>query len=471
MSRAPVPLDVVSTTVSQGPEDLARSRRRGAAVLGVVAVLLALAVVFTATAQSEPQGSITFIQQGSGPGSPPIAPVVLQAADFGTPDVVDKTYEVLDFDGNKRPVRVQQGWSLQHLLTQADVDLGPYPFLTVERPQNGTKARLRKGQVTNSRAFPDGPIVVYVDDQGSLAFLRPQGDVEGDDHNGDDAFPFTGTLNVRLRKKAPLDIQIRVTPKHPKVGQVVKFDATATGQAGGDQLTYQWFNNEASFNLNGASVKHRFTKKGSFPILLTVSSSFGSNDDENRSVTVDVEPTKSKKNRKGGGTNEDDDAPDSGTSTGTGTGTGTGSTGGYTAPYSGYDAGTSAPITPSPVTPAVTTPPAETTPTPTPPPTPTTPKETVPATSGETEVQGTVLTGLSLAAANVPPAAAANPPDAAADDVAARTGTPKKLPDPTGGLHVPAGVWILLLLVLLLIGGFWQDAYRAVAPRSVPRIP
>jgi len=467
MSRAPVPLDGVSTTVSQGPEDLARSRRRGAVVLGVVAVLLTLAVVFTATAQSEPQGSITFIPQGDGPGSVGVPPVVLQAADFGTPDVTDKTYTVESVTGDRTEVPVAQGWSLELLLEKSAIDLTPYPFVTVERP-NGEKALLRRGQVTSSKAFADGPIVVYVDDQGQLAFLRPQGQADAD-HNATDAFAIAGNLNVRLRKKAPLKLDVRVTPEHPKVGQTVRFDATATGQAAGDKLAFQWYNRALGFNLDGATVRHRFTKKGSFWVLLTVSSGFSDNDDDTKGVRVDVEAKKSENNRPGGGTNDDDDAPDSGTSTGTGTGTGTGSTGGYTAPDYGYDPGTSSPVTPSPVTPAVTTPPAPTTPTP--PPTPTTPKETVPTTSGETEVQGTVLTGLSLAAANVPPAAVTNTPDAAVDDVAARTGTPKKLPDPTGGLHVPAGVWILLLLVLLLIGGFWQDAYRAVAPRSIPRIP
>ena len=458
MTTPPVPLGVVSTTVSHGPEDLSRSRRRGVAVLCAVAALLALAVAFTATAQSNEQAQVTFITPDGHP-----YPVLLEGV---TPDIQNATYTLRGVDGTTRDVTVASGYSIQALSdawnATTSLSISPYPWAQIPRGDRDPLV-LRRQQLTDDT---DGQkAVVYVGEDDQVHFLRPRN--ADKDTNGNDEIVDPTNITFRLLKKHPITITAEAVPKHAKVGEKITFSGSVTaGAASGETFKYSWNGPNNIPNGTGRTITHTYDKPGTYKATVFVNSSV-SEAQESRTVRVVVGKAKeSDKDQEGGGTNEDDDAPDSGASTGS-TGTGNGSTG-YTAPYSGYDPGTSSPVTPAPVTPAVTPPPAQTTPKP--PPTETTPKEKVPTTSGGTEVQGTVLTGLSLAAATIPPAAATKTPDAA-DEVAARTGTPKKLPDPTGGLHVPAGVWILLLLVLLLIGGFWQDAYRAVAPRSIPRIP
>ena len=443
------------------------SRRRGVVVLVLIAVLLGLAAFFTAAAQSEQAGTVTFVT--------PEGQRIPVALDSVEPDVKDATYTVRSARGAVTTVSVPQGWSLDTLaskgLAAASLDLGPYKYVQVDRTadSSGERVLLRKEQLTKSTAFPDGAkVVVFVGEDGLVHFLRPQ--TGSKDANGVDEIVLPATLTVRLLKRSPLKVTAVASPSTTKVGRLVKLTGRVdAGQAAGEKLTFTW-SSGTLFNDTGETTSYRFRKRGNYPVLLQVTSEFTGVNGASDVVRVQVGPTSRTKgpDRTGGGTNTTGGADG-------GAADGLSGSGVSLSDYAGADpyadsASTSfsdgsvtdpAPVTPEP-TPTTPSDPAPAT---------TTPKETVPAPAGTTPVQGQLVTNLSLAAATVPAADASPAADSTATPVAARTGTPQTTPKEDGGLHVPAGVWMLLAIVLLLIGGFWQDAYRAVAPRSVPRIP
>lgn len=463
MTGPKLPLAVVPAT---SPTPFG-SRRRGVVVLVLIAVLLGLAGLFTAAAQSEQGSTVTFVTPEGDR-----YPVTLDGVD---PDVKDATYKVRSARGITTTMQVKQGWSLgalsNALVDIASLSLDPYKYVQVDRTANnsGERVLLRKEQLTKSTAFPDGAkVVVYVGADGLVHFLRPQANAK--DANGVDEIVVPANLTVRLTKKSPLKVTAVASPSTTKVGRLVTLTGRVdAGQAAGEKLTFTW-SSGTLFNDTGERISHRFRKRGDYPVLLQVTSEFTGVNGASDVVRVQVGPKSRTKgpDRTGGGTNTTGGADGGAADGASGGGVSLGDFAGAD-PYAD-SASTSyadgsvtdpAPVTPEP------TPTAPTDPTPA----TTTPKETVPAPAGSTPVQGQLVTNLSLAAATVPAADASPAADTSAAPVAARTGTPRTAPEEDGGLHVPAGVWMLLAIVLLLIGGFWQDAYRAVAPRSVPRIP
>ena len=89
------------------------SRRRGVVVLVLIAVLLGLAAFFTAAAQSEQAGTVTFVT--------PEGQRIPVALDSVEPDVKDATYTVRSARGAVTTVSVPQGWSLDTLASNGEL--------------------------------------------------------------------------------------------------------------------------------------------------------------------------------------------------------------------------------------------------------------------------------------------------------------------------------------------------------------
>jgi PKD domain len=109
------------------------------------------------------------------------------------------------------------------------------------------------------------------------------------------------------------------------VGEPVTFTATVSGAPADEQVELHWYFDDGT-ERTGSRVTHRFRRRGAHDVLVgatTASDRTGASDN----VSVQVGKPGGGPDRKGGGTNEDANAPDSGPATGT-TGSGTGGSGG-----------------------------------------------------------------------------------------------------------------------------------------------
>jgi PKD repeat protein len=213
---------------------------------------------------------------------------------------IDANYALVSADGQTRTQTIH-GISLRSLLAAVDAD-PTYGAIDVVRPSGGT-VRITRAQIEASGAVP----VVY-DDGGAATFLRPN--YGPTDPNSAD---IVSSPNLVLRQVdvAPYKVTAKVSKQKAEPGESVHFSASATGGGAGQQLGYTWTFRDGT-TATGPTADHRFKKRGTYSVLVTVK---GEGESSSSPAVVNVvvgKPVASKKKRPGGGTNDAAAAPLSG---------------------------------------------------------------------------------------------------------------------------------------------------------------
>ena len=360
-------------------------------------------------------------------------PQTLSISQLGEPDVVARPY-TLPGATAAAPIT---GYSLDRVLDAANVD--PYQFGPLSIQATSGTVVVTRDEATGTTTFPEGPPVFYVEN-GDARFLRPAR------ATGEAAeLAAGGPMTARIAAIGELSVSAKASPRKAKVGKPVRFTATVTGAEEGESVEVSWFFDDGRSGA-GSQVTHRFRRPGTYRVTVGATRS---EDDPGASavVTVQVGKAPAGPDRPGGGTNPDENAPDSGA--------GTGSTGG----------GGVAPVTPvTPVTPtAPSTPPSTYEPLDQPPQPPDSGSSDNPveddgqASDGLEQVDGIELADLNALSS-----------DAGRDALeAARRGRDQDDDEPDEG--VPDGVWWFLAIGgLLSLGGLLElrrrpDGFSATA--------
>lgn len=235
------------------------------------------------------------------------------AAMAGSEDVVNHPY-VLRSDSGETTQAVT-GFSLAKLIEAAGADPYGFSYLEVQRPAGGT-VMLSREQALGSNAFADGPPVVYPTATGT-GFLRPS--AGAGDFNASDSFDAPQGITVVLRKGMALQVRAEASSLKVKTGEKVDFEAIVERAGSGEQLSYSW-NFDDGHSGSGAQARHSFAKRGSYDVVVGVTSS-GNEAGASDVITIQVGEPLGGPDRKGGGTNRAADAPDHGSAEGAPTGT------------------------------------------------------------------------------------------------------------------------------------------------------
>ena len=218
---------------------------------------------------------------------------------------VDQDYVIRGASGATSVKRVK-GISVARLLTVIGAD-EVYGGLEIIRP-NGTRVRLSKIQLL---ASGDTPVIFAEGDQ--LVFLRPS--YGSGDANANDVVSVGGALTLKQVTLGTLSVGAKASKTKVKAGELVTFTGTASGGGAGEAYKFTWVFKDGKEGA-GASVSHRFKKRGTYEVLLAAKT-VGSNRSDADVVVIQVgDPVKSKKKRVGGGTNESAGAPSSGAADG-----------------------------------------------------------------------------------------------------------------------------------------------------------
>lgn len=260
----------------------------------------------------------------------------------GGEDVVDRSYVLRGSTGES--TQAVTGFSLAKLIDAAGADPFSFSYLEVQRPGGGA-VLLSRHQALDDGAFADGPPVVYAA-SGGTGFLRPGGG--SDDLNADDSFLAPQGVTLVLRKGTPLRVKAKASTLRTRPGKPVEFSALVEQAGAGEQLSYSWTFDDGK-SAEGETVSHSFAEKGSYKVVLGVTSP-GNEAGSSAVVTIQVGAPIAGPNRKGGGHNRDKDAPDHGAAAGPSTGTGTGGGTGTPSPSAGT--GTESSAAPAPQEPA-----------------------------------------------------------------------------------------------------------------------
>lgn len=227
----------------------------------------------------------------------------------GQEDVRDTTYVLRSASGES--ATTVTGFSLAKVLEAAGADPYGFSYLEVQRPAGGA-VLLSRHQALDPAAFTEGFPVVYATATGT-GFLRPSSGAG--DLNASDFFEAPQGITLALHKGSSMRIEATASPLRTKPGQPVVFKATVEGAGAGEQLTYSWHFDDGH-SASGASVQHSFAKRGSYDVVVGVTTP-GNPAGASAVVTIQVGAPLSGPNRKGGGSNRDADAPDHGAASGT----------------------------------------------------------------------------------------------------------------------------------------------------------
>ncbi len=392
---------------------------------------------------------MTIQPAGGGDGNP------LVLADLAAKlDVHDAAYELRSADGAVQPVTVAAGITLGALLREAGVDLDDFTYLEIPRA-DGTSVLVLRDQVLAEDAAVQP--VVWEDADG-LHFLRPPSGE--DDVNAEDLVtPVDGALVVRPLTGDPLGVRIDVSRARVRPREVVAFAAVLVAGAR-PGVEFEWYFDDGAAGTSGANVTHRFTRPGTYNVLVNVSEGGRQLDVYDVATVVVAAPRRERGHPRrgsgggGGGTAGGDGSGDgsgtgaggNGSGAGSGTGAGAGGDGsgdGSGAGASGNGAGSGSPAG-APPPPRHREParrrPARRAPTPKPP----------AATTADT------VTGTLLASTDASPLAA----------LASHRTTGARA-EPKRPLQIPMGVWVAAGVALLVVAGwvvesrttlpFWQD--------------
>jgi hypothetical protein len=230
----------------------------------------------------------------------------------GGEDVAERSYVVRG--GDSESTQVVTGFSLAALVEAAGADPFGFSRLEVQRPGGGS-VLLSNDQALDGEGFADGPPVVYPTATGT-GFLRPS--TGPDDLNASDSFESPLGVVIVLKKGSSLRVQMEASALKTRPGKPVTFTAEAEGVEAGETVTYSWDFDDGG---SAAGATHRFTRRGSYDVLVGVTTP-GDSTGTTAKVTIQVGPPLAGPDRKGGGKRLEADAPDHGAATGAG---GTGS--------------------------------------------------------------------------------------------------------------------------------------------------
>lgn len=297
------------------------------ALIAAVAVLATVAAPWAAPAAAD-VAQVTVVSPGGAEQT------LALGAMAGSEDVAERPYVLRAESGET--TQTVTGFSLARLIEAADADPYGFSYLEVQRPAGGT-VLLSREQALGEDSFADGPPVVYATPAGT-GFLRPS---SGDaDLNASDSFEAPQGLSIVLRKGMALQVRAAASTVKTEPGKRVNFSAGVERAGSGEQLTYSW-NFDDGHAGSGAEATHSFAKRGSYDVVVGVTSG-GNEAGASDVITIQVGEPLGGPDRKGGGTNRSADAPDHGSAEGPATGAAEGS---------GGDSGGSPPA--SPATPPV----------------------------------------------------------------------------------------------------------------------
>lgn len=227
---------------------------------------------------------------------------------LGEGDVVERTYALRSAEGES--AQTVTGFSPAALLDAAGVDPYGFSYLEVQRPAGGS-VLLSRRHALDPGAFADGPPVIYATAVGT-GFLRPS--AAETDLNANDSFEAPQGVALVLRNGSPLRVRAQASTLRTRPGRPVTFTALVDRAGAGEQLSYSWYFDDGH-SAAGASVRHRFAKRGSYDVVVGVTTP-GDDAGASAVVTVQVGPPLAGPDRKGGGASKEADAPDHGAATG-----------------------------------------------------------------------------------------------------------------------------------------------------------
>ena len=266
-------------------------------------VLLVVVLLLAAPASALADDQVTIQPAGEDPQT-------ISLSQLGEPDVVARPYTLPGATGSV-PIT---GYSLDRVLDEAGVD--PFRFGALSIQATSGTVVVTRDEATGTTTFPEGPPVFYVENDDAR-FLRPP--------RADGAvaeLATGGPMTVQIAAIGELSVSAKASPRKTKVGKPVRFTATVTGAEEGENVEVSWFFDDGR-RKSGSEVTHRFRRPGTYDVTVGATTS---EDDPGADavVTVQVGKAPAGPDRKGGGTNPDENAPDSGG----GTAPSTGSTGG-----------------------------------------------------------------------------------------------------------------------------------------------
>lgn len=226
----------------------------------------------------------------------------------GKEDVVGRPYVLRGPEGES--TRTLTGFSPAAILEAAGADPYGFSYLEVQRPAGGS-VPLSRHQALDLGAFADGPPVVYATAAGT-GFLRPSGGSE--DLNAADSFEAPKGVTIVVRKGSPLRVRAKASAVRTRPGREVAFSAIVERAGAGEQLGYSWYFDDGH-SASGADVRHRFAERGSYDVVVGVTTP-GNSAGASAVVTVQVGAPLSGPDRKGGGRNRDAGVPDHGAAAG-----------------------------------------------------------------------------------------------------------------------------------------------------------
>lgn len=268
-------------------------------VAAVAATLAALASPWAAGASAD-VAQVTVVSPGGAQQT-----LSLEAL-AGSEDVQSRSYALRAESGESS--QTVTGFSLARILDAAGADPYGFSYLEVQRPAGGA-VLLSRDQALGSGA--DGPPVVY-SSGGGTGFLRPSTGAE--DLNAADSFTAPQGIAIVLRKGTHLKVKATASTRRARPGQTVEFKAIVEQASSGEQLQYSWYFDDGE-SAAGSEASHAFTKRGSYDVVLGVTSD-GNETGVSSVVTIQVGAPLGGPDRRGGGTNKEADAPDHGAATG-----------------------------------------------------------------------------------------------------------------------------------------------------------
>lgn len=272
---------------------------RLSSLLVLAALALSLAVAERAQADA---AQVTVVRPGGSQQT------ISLAALAGSEDIVARPFLLRASSGESS--QTLSGFSLAAILDAAGADPYGFSYLEVQRPAGGS-VPLSRHQALDPSAFPDGPPLVHATASGT-GFLRPSAGSE--DLNASDSFEAPKGISIVLRKGPRLQVKATASTVKTRPGKPVNFKVSVEGSGSGEQLTYSWYFDDGA-SAASPEATHSFAKRGSYDVVVGVTSA-GDSTGASAVVTVQVGAPIAGPNRKGGGSNNDAEAPDHGAADG-----------------------------------------------------------------------------------------------------------------------------------------------------------
>jgi PKD domain len=119
-----------------------------------------------------------------------------------------------------------------------------------------------------------------------------------------------------MKQGTLLDVDVTASRLKVPRGKPVTFTAVVRRAGSGERLRYSWYFDDRE-SARGRRVTHRFARAGSYDVVVGVTAP-GDDVGASATVTIQVGKPRGGPDRKGGGSDPDEEAPDSGAATGKG---------------------------------------------------------------------------------------------------------------------------------------------------------